>query len=235
MSKHVKDIRVETKLRNNLILTKMKEFGIKSVTELCRQMNKRRPKSLARIDRSHVGSLINMKDPARKIDGSWCDLAINLSEFFCCMPEDIFSGGQQHSALTNNRRTAEMNFVQMQQLTARRELSGPEVGLQADELRAAISQMLGLLIPREERILRMRFGIGVERKTHAEIAKLYGVSLVRVGQIEAKALGKLRNKCRTNPATNEKLHGGRRRIKRPGGRGETVSVLIIDPEILDAL
>ena len=51
----------------------------------------------------------------------------------------------------------------------------------------------GRLSERERFVVRMRFGIGVEREhTLAEVAKELGVSLERVRQIQVRALGKLR-------------------------------------------
>ena len=60
-------------------------------------------------------------------------------------------------------------------------------------LRERASQLLSGLTPREERILRMRFGIGTDRDhTLEEVGRLFNVTRERIRQIEAKALGKLR-------------------------------------------
>jgi RNA polymerase primary sigma factor len=59
-------------------------------------------------------------------------------------------------------------------------------------LRAAAAKVLADLTPREERILRMRFGIGMERDhTLEEVGKTFNVTRERIRQIEAKALRKL--------------------------------------------
>ena len=60
-------------------------------------------------------------------------------------------------------------------------------------MRERASQLLSGLTPREERILRMRFGIGTDRDhTLEEVGRLFNVTRERIRQIEAKALGKLR-------------------------------------------
>ena len=59
-------------------------------------------------------------------------------------------------------------------------------------------QVLGSLTEREERVLRMRFGIG-ERRDHTleEIGQDFDVTRERIRQIEAKALRKLRHPTRS--------------------------------------
>ena len=57
--------------------------------------------------------------------------------------------------------------------------------------------MLATLTPREEKVIRMRFGIG-ERSDHTleEVGQDFAVTRERIRQIEAKALRKLRHPSR---------------------------------------
>jgi RNA polymerase primary sigma factor len=56
-----------------------------------------------------------------------------------------------------------------------------------------MNEALAQLTPREQRILRMRFGIGeAQDHTLEEVGKVFGVTRERIRQIEAKALEKLR-------------------------------------------
>jgi len=61
-----------------------------------------------------------------------------------------------------------------------------------------ISKVLSDLTPREEQVLRKRFGIG-EKSDHTleEVGKLFNVTRERIRQIEAKALRKLRHPVRS--------------------------------------
>jgi RNA polymerase primary sigma factor len=60
-------------------------------------------------------------------------------------------------------------------------------------LRERAAALLSGLTPREERILRMRFGIGTDRDhTLEEVGQQFNVTRERIRQIEAKALSKLR-------------------------------------------
>ena len=57
--------------------------------------------------------------------------------------------------------------------------------------------VLSTLTPREEKVIRMRFGIG-EKSDHTleEVGRKFEVTRERIRQIEAKALRKLRHACR---------------------------------------
>lgn len=58
----------------------------------------------------------------------------------------------------------------------------------------AVSEVLKHLSPKEERVIRMRFGIGVnEQSTLEDIGNKFGVTRERVRQIESKALEKLKS------------------------------------------
>jgi RNA polymerase primary sigma factor len=61
-----------------------------------------------------------------------------------------------------------------------------------------IARILSTLTPREEQVLRMRFGIGGETvHTLEEIGRGFHLSRERIRQIEVKALKKLRHPCRS--------------------------------------
>ncbi|MCA9849897.1 MAG: sigma-70 family RNA polymerase sigma factor, partial [Dehalococcoidia bacterium] len=65
-------------------------------------------------------------------------------------------------------------------------------------LRETTTRVLASLTPREERVLRMRFGIG-EKSDHTleEVGQDFDVTRERIRQIEAKALRKLRHPTRS--------------------------------------
>ena len=66
------------------------------------------------------------------------------------------------------------------------------------KLKEATTKILSSLTPREERVLRMRFGIGMNSDhTLQEVGQQLGVCRDRIAQIEAKALGKLKDPTRT--------------------------------------
>ena len=66
------------------------------------------------------------------------------------------------------------------------------------KLKEVTAQMLSSLTPREERVLRMRFGIGMATDhTLEEVGKQFSVTRERIRQIEAKALRKLEHPKRS--------------------------------------
>jgi RNA polymerase primary sigma factor len=65
-------------------------------------------------------------------------------------------------------------------------------------LREQLMNVLGTLTPREEKVLRLRFGIEDGRtRTLEEVGKEFNVTRERIRQIEAKALRKLRHPSRS--------------------------------------
>lgn len=65
-------------------------------------------------------------------------------------------------------------------------------------LRNATTKVLSSLTPREERVLRMRFGIGMNTDhTLEEVGQQFSVTRERIRQIEAKALRKLKHPSRS--------------------------------------
>ena len=72
-----------------------------------------------------------------------------------------------------------------------------DAAIQAN-LRDAFRKALGTLTPREERVLRMRFGIGMPSDhTLEEVGQQFGVTRERIRQIEAKAIKKLQHASRS--------------------------------------
>jgi RNA polymerase primary sigma factor len=72
-----------------------------------------------------------------------------------------------------------------------------EAAIQSN-LRETTTRVLATLTPREERVLRMRFGIGMNTDhTLEEVGQQFNVTRERIRQIEAKALRKLKHPSRS--------------------------------------
>ena len=67
-----------------------------------------------------------------------------------------------------------------------------------DQLREQLNEVLHTLTPREEQVLKLRFGLDDGRtRTLEEVGKVFNITRERIRQIEAKALRKLRHPSRS--------------------------------------
>lgn len=182
----VPPLRMEVKFRNNIILRLMEESGFKTVAELCRAAN---------LSQVQVGELINMKVLPLNKDESWRPVVNDLATFFNCLPEDMFTEEQLETVLATNRGFAELTFGQVHALIAANEAESllPEKSAEKSALNRLVEEILGTLTLREEKIMRLRFGIGSDDHTLAEIADKFNLSHERIRQIETKAMRKLRH------------------------------------------
>ncbi len=75
---------------------------------------------------------------------------------------------------------------------------GPEEYATVEMLKEELSGVLSTLTDREEKVLRLRFGLNDGQcRTLEEVGQIFGVTRERIRQIEAKALRKLRHPSRS--------------------------------------
>jgi len=75
---------------------------------------------------------------------------------------------------------------------------GPEEYATIEMLKEELAGVLGTLTDREEKVLRLRFGLDDGQcRTLEEVGQIFGVTRERIRQIEAKALRKLRHPSRS--------------------------------------
>jgi len=78
-------------------------------------------------------------------------------------------------------------------------IDSPDDSATEENLKEATDDILGSLTAREAKVLRMRFGIGMNTDhTLEEVGKQFDVTRERIRQIEAKALRKLRHPTRSS-------------------------------------
>jgi RNA polymerase primary sigma factor len=80
-----------------------------------------------------------------------------------------------------------------------RSILNPADSVVAANLRAITDEVLATLTPREEKVIKMRFGLGTTGSEHTleEVGQHFAVTRERIRQIEAKALRKLRHPSRS--------------------------------------
>jgi RNA polymerase primary sigma factor len=78
-----------------------------------------------------------------------------------------------------------------------KESPSPYSNAEQNDITEKMLEILQTLTPREEQIIRMRFGIGVDRgQTLEEVGRHFSITRERVRQIEAKAMRKLKHPSR---------------------------------------
>ena len=75
------------------------------------------------------------------------------------------------------------------------ESAQPDRLAMATALRAHLDRAIESLPPREQMILRHRFGLGTDAQTLDEIGQQLGVSRERIRQLESRALAHLKTIC----------------------------------------
>jgi RNA polymerase primary sigma factor len=79
-------------------------------------------------------------------------------------------------------------------------IASPADAVSQSNVREETANILKTLSPKEEKVIRLRFGIGCGREyTLEEISQKFDVTRERIRQIEAKALGELRSAEKTRP------------------------------------
>ncbi|MFH1211002.1 MAG: sigma-70 family RNA polymerase sigma factor [archaeon] len=83
-------------------------------------------------------------------------------------------------------------------------MPNPEEELMRKEVSQAVESVLGTLSEREEKVVRMRYGLGNGEHKREEIAEYFDLSPERIRQIEARALDHMRHPSRSNKLKNAK-------------------------------
>jgi RNA polymerase sigma factor (sigma-70 family) len=199
----MKDLRIEIKFKNNALYKKMQEAGYKNPAQLWRAMKRQ-------DSASNLGSLLNFKNSPiheRKTEGSlkvegtngeyyWRKLPIDLAEFLKCTPEELFP--EKLREIKQNLYVLEIESQKIFKIFEEERLlpKNPEEIIGSLEKTNQITRALATLTPRQEIVLKERFGFNEnEGKTYAEIGKRLNISRERVRQIEWKALRLLRYKA----------------------------------------
>ena len=130
--------------------------------------------------------------------------ARKIADFFKLPPEILFPESLYSLRLPHlvERRYASAEMLPLFAASQTPALLGnPEESVTQDEIKTAIQAACLTLKPREERILKLRFGLEDGHEyTLQEVATIFQVSKQRIRNIEVKALNKLRH-----PSRNETM------------------------------
>lgn len=171
---------VKVTIRNNLILRRMKQLGIRSQAELAK---------LSGLPQIVVSNLIRMKKrPVHVVSGEWLDTAFALSSALQAEPEELWTQTQRSMALESNSREVSMSEEAVMQLA-----SGDDLERQVLTSKV-LNEAMETLSERERDVLQRRFFGG---ETLRDIADQRGIGPEPVRQVEARALRKMRHPLRS--------------------------------------
>ena len=199
----MKSLRIEARLRNNVLWHAIFD-KYATVAEFCRAHP-----SLGSHAQGQVGELLNLKGYPkicprggnRQAGASWGNDCLDwnptvkkLCRIFKMCPEDLFPLNLYELPTTKAVFEIEPPMLPMGREVLMLEAPGRAEDIaMVNGLRSAVSKAFCRLSAKEEKILKMRFGIdGEPERTLEEVGQEFHVCKDRIRQIEAKALCKLR-------------------------------------------
>jgi RNA polymerase primary sigma factor len=197
MTEKVNPYLIKVSIRNNLIIKAIHEAGYKNVNQFCEQNG---------MCSQKLTKLITFKTSPMTQEGEFRKAAKDLMEALCALPTELWTSEQLTMELKRNTNTKEvdldamlsvlgMNAEQALQLI---QPSTPIETLEEKQIVESVGEMLKTLGPKEEKVLRMRFGFGCEEHTLEEIGNKWHLSHERIRQIEINAMRKMKHPKRSN-------------------------------------
>lgn len=193
--------RIKVSVRNNLLLSAIEDAGYKNLADFARA---------AEVTYTTIVTLVSFKLCPINEEGEFRPSCKKIMETLGAAPTDLWTAEQLELKLKKNSVYLLSNIPDAQTVLGSNVLKlrgavkevdyvdtgDPEAPLEKKEFTAFIDTMLSELTPREEKVVRLRFGLGVEQKTLGEVADIFGVTRERIRQIEEKALRKFRRPIR---------------------------------------
>jgi RNA polymerase sigma factor (sigma-70 family) len=186
-----KDYRIEIKVKNNRLLTKMEAAGYLSVTKFAEAFG---------MNRHTIYRIVQMKSAALDDEGYYRPEALRIAEFLNCTPQEIYPPAQMRGTMKENKAQITANANEVDSLTSslRTLAFSPERKMILNEANQVLKAAMMTLTPKEQRILDLRYGLTYgEEKTLDEVGAMFGVSRERIRQQEMKALRKMRHPGRS--------------------------------------
>ena len=175
----MKEYLLELKVKNNYLSVMMKKMGISNQAGLARHCG---------VTPTEAGYIMNMKQTPYNTLGELRPYVDKVLDGLGCGIEEIYPPEQIHRALEKNIYRAEVEAEELR-VMLESEVSISGVIEYSDQV-SALNDAISGLPPRLATILKLR---RFDEKTLAEVGEIFGVSSVRIRQMEERALAILKN------------------------------------------
>ena len=179
----MQDYRVKITIRNERLLSAIEGKGFESVAKFCAEHI---------LDYVQTSEIIRGRLKPINENGKLNNKVENLLNILGLDIKDAFTP-KQLQGFKNTSYEIKVKEKELKQLV--NPVKNQELKYIETEVKKKISEVLAIrLTPREEKVVRMRFGIGTGTEhTLTEIGQQFSISNSRTGQILAKALRKLKH------------------------------------------
>ena len=176
----MKDYRVKITVRNDRILSKI-ESEYASVRNFCMAMD---------LEYQRITDLIRGTSPINA-KGEIRELVKKLMEALGCSIDELFTEKQLKGFVSHNKFETKVDEKDLMKI--KQDIKPLELGMMEQDVTKVLNKIFHkFLTPREERVIRMRFGIGTwSDSTLAEVGLQFEVTQERIRHIEQNAMKKL--------------------------------------------
>ena len=176
----MKDYRVKITVRNDRILSKIESEYV-SVRNFCMAMN---------LEYQRITDLIRGTSPINA-KGEIRELVKKLMEALGCSIDELFTEKQLKGFVSHNKFETKVDEEDLMKI--KQDVKPLELGMMEQDVTKVLNKIFHkFLTPREERVIRMRFGIGTwSDSTLAEVGLQFEVTQERIRHIEQNAMKKL--------------------------------------------
>ena len=177
----MKDYRIKITVRNDRILSKIESLGHSSVTNFCNTMN---------LPFTQICDFIRGLSPINK-KGEIRENVKKLMEALGCSIDELFTEKQLKGFKSHNKFETKVDEEDLMKI--KQDVKPLELGMMEQDVTKVLNKIFHkFLTPREERVIRMRFGIGTwSDSTLEEVGLQFEVTQARIHLIEQKAMNKL--------------------------------------------
>ena len=191
----MKDYLIQIKIKNAPMMNMMRANGIETAAQLSR---------LADVTQGVIGNYLNLKEvPISKTTGVWRPSVLKIAKALKVLPDMLFPERHITKALKTNKVEGQVSFDDIGNLIDSCDvfvdrLSESITDEAKEDTLDRLDKCLEKLSIREQKVLKKRFGIGIENTplNYDEIGQDFSVTRERIRQIERSAFRKLRHPSR---------------------------------------